>query len=183
MAIREILIWPDPELLKVSQPVDKIDDEIRTLAADLLATMYDAEGVGLAAPQVGVHKRVVVIDIHAAREADGEERPSGEPPLVLVNPEFVAKEGELSWEEGCLSVPGETGLVTRAAKVKVKYQDLDGKEQTVEAEGLKAVALQHECDHLDGKLFVDYVSRLKRNVIRRKMEKLRADRAADEAAA
>jgi peptide deformylase len=183
MAIREILIWPDPELLKVSARVEKVDDEIRRLAADLLATMYDAEGVGLAAPQVGVHKRVVVIDIHAQREIDGEERPSGEPPLVLVNPEFLEKSGELAWEEGCLSVPGETGLVSRAAKVKVRYTDLDGVEQTVEAEGLKAVALQHECDHLDGKLFVDYVSRLKRNVIRRKMEKLRADRAADEATA
>ena len=183
MAIREILIWPDPELLKVSQPVEKIDDEIKKLAADMLETMYDAEGVGLAAPQVGVHKRLVVIDIHAAREIDGEERPSGEPPLVLVNPELFAKEGELAWEEGCLSVPGETGTVTRAAKVKVRYTDLDGAVQELAAEGLKAVALQHECDHLDGKLFVDYVSRLKRNVIRRKMEKLRADRAADEAAA
>lgn len=179
MAIREILIWPDPELLKVSQPVEAIDEDLKKLAKDMLETMYAAEGVGLAAPQVGVLKRLVVIDIHAEREIDGVERPSAEPPLVLVNPVFVEKDGQMSWEEGCLSVPGETGQVTRAARVKVKYQDLDGNEQIVEAEGLKAVALQHECDHLDGKLFVDYLSRLKRNVIRRKMEKLRAERLAD----
>ena len=168
MAVREILIWPDPRLLKASAKVEAIDDEIKKLAADMLETMYDAEGVGLAAPQVGVHKRVVVIDIHSK---DGE-RPSGEEPLVLVNPEFLVKEGELTWEEGCLSVPGETGEVTRAAKVKVRYTDLAGKQIEMEAEGLKAVALQHECDHLDGKLFVDYLSRLKRNVIKKKMLKL-----------
>jgi peptide deformylase len=172
--VREILIWPDPELLKVSKPVEHIDDDIKVLVKDMLATMYDAEGVGLAAPQVGVHKRVVVIDIHSA----DAERPSGEEPLVLINPEFVHKEGSLAWEEGCLSVPGETGTVTRSAKVKVKYLDLEGKTVELEAEGLKAVALQHECDHLDGKLFVDYLSRLKRNVIKRKMQKLREDREA-----
>lgn len=174
MAIREILIWPDPRLLEVSQPVEQIDDEIKTLVADMLETMYDADGVGLAAPQVGVQKRVVVIDIYGA-EAD---RPSGEEPLVLINPVFEHKEGELSWEEGCLSVPGETGSVTRSAKVRVRYLDVEGNEQVLEAEGLKAVALQHECDHLDGKLFVDYLSRLKRNVIRRKMLKLIAEREA-----
>lgn len=178
MAIREILIWPDPRLLKVSEPVDEIDDEIRTLVADLLETMYDADGVGLAAPQVGVLKRVVVIDLYSP----DAERPSGEEPLVLINPVFEHKEGEMSWEEGCLSVPGETGTVTRAAKVRVRYTDLDGNEQRIEAEGLKAVALQHECDHLDGKLFVDYLSRLKRNVIRRKMLKLIAEREAQPAA-
>lgn len=172
MAIREILIWPDPRLAQKSEPVVEIDDEIRTLVKDMLETMYDADGVGLAAPQVNVHKRVIVIDIYGA-EAD---RPSGEEPLVLINPVFEKAEGELSWEEGCLSVPGETGVVTRAANVRVRYLDLDGKEQVLEAEGLKAVALQHECDHLDGKLFVDYLSRLKRNVIKRKMLKLKAER-------
>ena len=169
--VREILIWPDPELLKVSSPVTEIDGEIRTLVDDMLATMYDADGVGLAAPQVGVHKRVVVIDIHSA-DAD---TPSGEKALVLINPEFLHKEGSLEWEEGCLSVPGETGSVTRSAKVKVRYLDLEGKTVELEAEGLKAVALQHECDHLDGKLFVDYLTRLKRNVIKRKMQKLREE--------
>ena len=172
--VREILIWPDPELLKRSVPVTTIDDGLKTLVTDMLETMYDADGVGLAAPQVGVHKRVVVIDIHS----HDAESPSGEKPLVLINPEFLVKEGSLAWEEGCLSVPGETGSVTRSAKVKVRYLDLEGAAVELEAEGLKAVALQHECDHLDGKLFVDYLSRLKRNVIKRKMQKLREDRAA-----
>jgi peptide deformylase len=172
--------------LKPSAKVAEIDDEIRQLVQDMFDTMYDADGVGLAAPQIGVHKRVVVVDIRAyEREQDGKavEIPSGEKPLVLINPEFSAKSGELEWEEGCLSVPGETGMVTRAAKCTVKYLDLEGREQIIEAEGLKSVALQHECDHLDGKLFVDYLSRLKRNVIKKKMMKLIADRDAEEAGA
>ena len=172
MAILDILIWPDPKLLQVSEPITEIDDELRQLASDMLETMYDADGVGLAAPQVGIQKRMVIVDIHAG----ADERPSGEKPLVLINPEFTHQEGELTWEEGCLSVPGELGEVTRSAKVTMKYMDLEGQEHTVEADGLKAVALQHECDHLDGKLFVDYLSRLKRNVIRRRMNKLRAER-------
>lgn len=175
MAIRDILIWPDPRLAQRSEPVAVIDDEIKVLVRDMLETMYDADGVGLAAPQVGVHKRVVVIDIYGSEE----DRPSGEEPLILVNPVFEKAEGELSWEEGCLSVPGETGIVTRAADVRVRYLDLDGNEQVLEAEGLKAVALQHECDHLEGKLFVDYLSRLKRNVIKRKMLKLKAEQEED----
>lgn len=174
--LREILIWPDPRLLVRSEPVTEITDEIRVLVKDMLETMYDADGVGLAAPQVGVHKRVVVIDIYGSEE----DRPSGEEPLVLINPVFEKAEGKLTWEEGCLSVPGETGNVTRAADVRVRYTDLEGNEQVLEAQGLKAVALQHECDHLDGKLFVDYVSRLKRNVIKRKMMKLREERGLEE---
>jgi peptide deformylase len=177
MAVREILIWPDPRLAEVSAPVEMVDDEIRELVADMLETMYQADGVGLAAPQVAVLKRVVVIDIWGSEE----DRPSGEEPLVLINPVFELAEGELTWEEGCLSVPGETGQVTRAAHVKVRYLDLAGDEQLLEAEGLKAVALQHECDHLNGKLFVEYLSRLKRSVIKRKMLKLKADREAEAA--
>jgi peptide deformylase len=186
MAVRDILIWPDPELLKVSAPVTVIDDGVRALVKDLFDTMYDADGVGLAAPQLGVHRRVVVVDIRAyEREQNGEPvvvAPS-EAPLVLINPTFSKLVGELEWEEGCLSVPGETGLVTRAARCQVRFLDLDGKEQVVDAEGLKAVALQHECDHLDGKLFVDYLSRLKRNVIKKKMLKLLEERAAEAAEA
>ena len=174
MALREILIWPDPRLLTVSAPVQEVTEETKTLVRDMLETMYDADGVGLAAPQVGVHQRVVVVDIYGV----DEDRPSGEEPLVLINPEFLLREGELEWEEGCLSVPGETGKITRAAHVKMRYLNLDGEMEELEVEGLKAVALQHECDHLDGKLFVDYVSRLKRNVIRRKMQKLIAEREA-----
>lgn len=169
MAIHEILIWPDPLLMKKSEPIKTIDDSIKTLARDMLETMYAHDGVGLAAPQIGVHLRLVVIDIHSA----DAERPSGEEPLILINPEFLVKEGKMSWDEGCLSVPGEYGPVSRASKVKVRYLDLDGNEQFIEAEGLKAVALQHECDHLEGKIFVEYLGPLKRSVIKRKMEKLR----------
>lgn len=186
MSVRDILIWPDPELLKVSAPVTAIDDGVRALVKDLFDTMYDADGVGLAAPQLGVHRRVVVVDIRAyEREHDGEQVtiPASEAPLVLINPSFTRLEGELEWEEGCLSVPGETGLVTRAARCTVRFLDLEGSEQTLDAEGLKAVALQHECDHLEGKLFVDYLSRLKRNVIRKKMLKLLEEREAETAEA
>lgn len=186
MAVRDILIWPDPELLKPSAPVAVIDDKVRALVQDLFDTMYDADGVGLAAPQIGVHQRVVVVDIRAyEREQDGEKVaiPASEAPLVLINPRFTLLSGELEWEEGCLSVPGETGLVTRAARCKVRYLDLEGKEHELDAEGLKSVALQHECDHLDGKLFVDYLSRLKRNVIKKKMLKLIEDREAEAAGA
>lgn len=185
MAVRDILIWPNPELTKVSQKVEAIDDGIRALVKDMFDSMYAADGVGLAAPQIGVHKRVVVIDIRSYDREQPEggtvEVPSGEAPLVLINPEFSQKSGELEWEEGCLSVPGESGMVTRAARCTVKYLDLDGKEQVIEAEGLKSVALQHECDHLEGKLFVDYLSRLKRNVIKKKMMKLIEERQAEAA--
>lgn len=179
MAIRDILIWPDPRLMKVSKPVELKDgvvpDDVKALVKDMFATMYDADGVGLAAPQVGVLLRVVVVDIRSyeKEQKDGKvDVPSGEEPIALINPVFSDKAGKLEWEEGCLSVPGETGLVTRAAKCRVDYIDIDGKPQSIEAEGLKSVALQHECDHLDGKLFVDYLSTLKRGVIKRKMLKL-----------
>lgn len=188
MTIREILIWPHPTLLKVSKPVElkdgKVPDDVKTLVKDMFATMYDADGIGLAAPQVGVLQRVVVVDIRAyeREQADGKvEVPSGEAPIALINPVFSQKSGKLEWEEGCLSVPGETGMITRAAKCRVDYVDIDGQPQFIEAEGLKAVALQHECDHLDGKLFVDYLSPLKRGVIKRKMLKL-VERESEEAA-
>jgi peptide deformylase len=193
MAIRDILIWPDPRLLKPSKSVvlqadGSVPDEVKTLVKDMFDTMYDADGVGLAAPQVGVHQRVVVVDIRAYDAADADadstgqrtETPSGEAPVVLINPVFSAKSGTLEWDEGCLSVPGETGLVTRSATCRVDYIDLDGKPQVIEASGLKSVALQHECDHLDGKLFVDYLSTLKRGVIKRKMLKLIAEREASQ---
>ena len=187
MTIRPILIWPLPTLLKVSKPVElqdgKVPEDVQVLVKDMFATMYDADGIGLAAPQVGVLQRVVVVDIRAyeKEQKDGKETPSGEVPIALINPVFSNKSGKLEWEEGCLSVPGETGMITRSAKCRVDYIDLDGKPQFIEAEGLKAVALQHECDHLDGKLFVDYLSPLKRNVIKRKMQKL-IEREAEEAA-
>ncbi len=191
MAIRDILIWPDPRLLKVSKPVEfnadgSVPDDVKALIKDMFDTMYDADGVGLAAPQVGVHKRVVVVDIRAydKNTKEGEPRteiPSGEAPIALINPVFSNKSGSIEWEEGCLSVPGETGMVKRAGACRLDYIDVDGKPQFIEAEGLKAVALQHECDHLDGKLFVDYLSALKRNVIKRKMLKLIAEQGGDDA--
>ncbi|MDP2341244.1 MAG: peptide deformylase [Deltaproteobacteria bacterium] len=179
MAIRDILIWPNPRLMKISAPVELVDgkvpDEIKTLVRDMFLTMYDADGIGLAAPQVGALVRVVVVDIRAyeREQADGKvEIPSGETAIALINPVFSEKSGKLEWEEGCLSVPGETGMVTRSAKCRVDYVDVDGQPHHIQAEGLKAIALQHECDHLDGKLFVDYLSPLKRGVIKRKMLRL-----------
>jgi peptide deformylase len=182
MAVRDILIWPNPELLKISKPVDVIDDSVRDLVRDLFETMYAADGVGLAAPQIGVLQRVVVVDIRAyeKEQEDGKvEVPSGEEPIALINPRFADKQGNLTWDEGCLSVPGETGKVTRSARCTLHYLDLEGREQVIHAEGLKAVALQHECDHLDGKLFVDYLSKLKRDMIKKRMIKLIADREDD----
>lgn len=184
MAVRQILIWPDPELMKISAKVEVVDASVKALVQDMFDSMYAADGVGLAAPQIGVHKRVVVVDIRSyeREQKDGKvEIPSGEQPLVLINPEFSNKSGEIEWEEGCLSVPGEVGMVTRAAKCTVTYLDLDGQQCVLEAEELKAVALQHECDHLDGKLFVDYLSRLKRGVIKKKMLKLIEEREAEAA--
>lgn len=186
MALRDILIWPNPQLMKVSKPVElnadgSVPDDVKLLIKDMFDTMYDADGIGLAAPQVGVLKRVVVVDIRAydnEPDEDGKvpEAPSGEVPVALINPVFSDKSGKLEWDEGCLSVPGESGLVTRAAKCRVDYVDVDGKAQHIEAEGLKSVALQHECDHLEGKLFVDYLSPLKRNLIKKRMVKLIASR-------
>ncbi len=171
MEKREILIWPDPRLKQVSEPVTAFDADLRQLVGDLLETMYAKDGVGLAAPQIGVARRVLVIDIYAGRD----ERPEGAEPLVVINPEFVEKSGTLIWEEGCLSVPGETGDVKRASHVRVRYQDLEGETCEVEGEDLLAVALQHENDHLDGVLFVDHLSKLKRDLIKRKMLRLKAE--------
>ena len=185
MAVREILIWPDAELLKVSAKVDIVDESVKALVRDMFDSMYAADGIGLAAPQIGVHKRVVIVDIRSyerEQPATGRvEIASGEEPLVLINPEISNMSGELEWEEGCLSVPGEVGLVTRAAKCTLTYLDLNGAKCVLEAEGLKAVALQHECDHLDGKLFVDYLSRLKRGVIKKKMLRLIEERESEAA--
>ena len=164
MTIRKILILPDPVLRKVAQPVEAIDDRIRTLAGDMLDTMYDAPGVGLAAPQVGVLERVVVCD--CSRE--------GEPPapMALVNPEIVwASEERKVHEEGCLSIPEYTEDVERPASVRVAYLDLDGNRQEVAADGLLAVCLQHEIDHLDGVLFIDHLSRLKRERVTKRFAK------------
>lgn len=165
MALLSILQFPDPRLRTPATPVTEITEQVRTLAADMFETMYHAPGIGLAATQVNVPQRVIVIDI--SREKDQ--------PLCLVNPEILDKNGEEEMEEGCLSVPGVFESVRRAEKVRVRYLSLDGRETIIDADGLLAVCIQHEIDHLDGRLFVDYLSTLKRNRIRRRLEKAQAE--------
>jgi peptide deformylase len=167
--IRPILIHPDPRLKKLCDPVAEITAEVRQLAADMLETMYDAPGIGLAAPQVGVTKRVIVMDCIK----DGPPEP-----IALVNPEVIwASEDQTIYEEGCLSIPEVYNDITRPAEVTVRWLDLDGKPQERQFSGLWAICVQHEIDHLDGKLFIDYLGPLKRQMITRKMEKLKRERA------
>lgn len=147
MAIRKIRIEGDDVLAKVSKPVAEVTDKIRELVEDMLDTMYEAEGVGLAAPQVGILKRICVIDV----------TPEGDSPIILINPEIIERDGEQTGSEGCLSVPGKSGVVTRANHVKVKALDLDMNEQIIEGTELLARALQHEIDHLDGIIYTSKV--------------------------
>ncbi|MGD8235367.1 MAG: peptide deformylase [Chromatiales bacterium] len=161
MAKREILHFPDPRLRNVARPVEEVDDEIRQLVDDMFETMYDAPGIGLAAIQINVAKRVIVVDV----SEDKSE------PLCLINPEILEKEGEETMDEGCLSVPEIYEPVTRAEKIRVRALDREGKSYEMDVDGLLAVCIQHEIDHLDGKLFVDYLSNLKRQRIRKKLEK------------
>jgi peptide deformylase len=171
--VREILIWPDPLLKKVSAPVDRVDDGIRRLLDDMAETMYAADGVGLAAPQIGELRRCIVIDTSPRQE--------GQKLIHLVNPEIVRGEGETVYTEGCLSIPGEAEDVDRFAKVWVRALDYHGKPFELEADGLLAIALQHEHDHLQGTLFVDHLSSLKRELIRRRMKKLKAEKSSESA--
>ncbi len=161
MSLLNILHFPDQRLRTRAQPVEVVNDEIKQLVSDLFETMYTAPGIGLAATQVDVHKRVIVID-------SSEDKNS---PLCLINPEIMSNEGEQEYEEGCLSVPGFYELVNRADKVRVKALDKEGKEFELDADGLLAVCIQHEIDHLEGKLFVDYLSEMKRSRIRKKLIK------------
>lgn len=161
--IRTILTYPDPELKKKSAPVAIINDSLRQLVRDMAETMYDAPGIGLAAPQIGVHQRVIVIDI-----AGGDEPPEL---IAAINPVIVHAEGETFEEEGCLSVPKYAANVRRHAKIVVKGLNPEGEEMTWKADGLLAIAFQHEIDHLDGILFIDQISQLKRDIFRRKYRK------------
>ena len=161
MAVLQVLHFPDERLRTVAKPVDKITPEIQQLVTDMLDTMYDENGIGLAATQIDVHQRVVVIDISEDRNE----------PMVFINPEITSRSGETSYEEGCLSVPQNYAKVERAAEVTVKAQDRDGNWFERHADGLLAICLQHELDHLLGKLFIDYLSPLKRDRIRKKLEK------------
>ncbi|MBE4098379.1 peptide deformylase [Vibrio parahaemolyticus] len=163
MSVLQVLTFPDDRLRTVAKPVDAVTPEIQKIVDDMIETMYDEEGIGLAATQVDIHKRIVVIDISETRDE----------PMVLINPEILEKRGEDGIEEGCLSVPGARALVPRAAEVTVKSLDRDGKEFTFEADDLLAICVQHELDHLQGKLFVDYLSPLKRKRIQDKLAKIK----------
>jgi peptide deformylase len=161
MALRQILHFPDPRLRKKATAITKVTEDIRQLADDMLETMYDAPGIGLAATQVNVQKRLVVIDIS----------PDMNEPYIFINPEIAQKEGEREHEEGCLSVPDSYEVVTRADTVRVTALDRNGKRFELDAGDLLATCIQHEIDHLDGKLFVDYLSNLKRQRIKKRLEK------------
>ena len=185
MAIREIVEVPDARLKLVSQPVEAFDDSLRTLVADMFETMYDAHGIGLAAIQVGEPVRVMVIDLQEPDpDAEGEEcgdhgcghdhRPTKKNPLTFINPEIFEVSEELSvYQEGCLSIPEIYGDVERPARCRVRWQDLNGANHEQELDGLLATCLQHEMDHLNGILFIDHLSRLKRNMALKKLDKLR----------
>jgi peptide deformylase len=168
MSKLKILEFPDPRLRTKATVVDVVDDKLRVLIGDMFETMYAAPGIGLAATQVDVHKRLLVTDV----SADKDE------PYVLINPEILEKDGVTVTDEGCLSVPGYYEEVERAEHIKVRFLDRDGAEVELDAHGLLAVCIQHEIDHLDGKLFVDYLSEVKRSRIRRKLEKERRQQAA-----
>jgi peptide deformylase len=171
MTIRPILIHPDPRLKKPCAPVDAVTDEVRALAADMLATMYDAPGVGLAAPQIGVLKRIIVMDCNKAPEAEPR-------PMALVNPEILWESADrVMSEEGCLSLPDQYAPVERSAEVRLRWTDLDGAQQEETFQGLWAVCAQHEIDHLNGVLFIDHLGFMKRQMITRRMVKLKRERA------
>lgn len=171
MALMEILTYPDPRLAMKCDDVTDFGPSLKKLVEDMLETMYDAPGVGLAAPQVNVQKNLVVIDIEYDSSEDEPPVLSNQNPLVLVNPKIVAREGEQYFKEGCLSVPGEAEEVLRALKVTVEYQDINGKPQKLEAVEYLAVAVQHELDHLDGRLFIDRLSFVKSKTIKRRLKR------------
>ncbi|HBC56271.1 MAG TPA: peptide deformylase [Gammaproteobacteria bacterium] len=161
MALLNILHYPDPRLKNVASPVDEVSEEIRKLLDDMLETMYDAPGIGLAATQVNIPKRLIVIDISEQKNS----------PLYLVNPEIVRQEGDTEMEEGCLSVPGIFASVDRANQIEVKALGKDGEIQEFTADGLLAICIQHEIDHLNGVLFIDYLSEIRRQRIKKKLQK------------
>ncbi len=171
MSLRPILIHPDPRLKKPATQIDAISDDIRRLADDMLETMYDAPGIGLAAPQVGVSKRLLVMD--CVKEEGAEPRP-----MVLINPQVTWKSDEKNtYEEGCLSIPEQYADIERPAEVEVAWTGLDGTHYSERFDGLWATCVQHEIDHLDGILFIDYLKPLKRQIITRKMQKLKREQA------
>ena len=173
MAIRPIVEVPDPRLRQISSPVEEVTDEVRELVSDMFETMYDAPGIGLAAIQVGVPKRILVIDLQEPAEEGGEPVKD---PRVFINPEILTtSEQDVPYTEGCLSVPDQYAAVDRPDAIRARWLDLDGKQREEEIDGLLAVCLQHEMDHLNGVLFIDHLSRLKRDMILRKLAKQRKE--------
>ena len=170
MTIKPLVLLPDPVLRKNSEPIEQVDEAVRTLADDMLETMYDAPGIGLAAIQIGVPRRMLVIDCSKEEEEKA--------PMLFINPEIVSRSDEASvYEEGCLSIPDYYAEVERPAQIIVDYIDRNGKKQQVEADGLLATCLQHEIDHLNGVLFIDHISKLKRDMVVRKFTKMAKSRA------
>ena len=163
MAVLDVLIYPDERLKTIAAPVAEVNDEVRRIIDDMFETMYQHEGIGLAATQVDIHRRIITIDIDGTKQNQ----------VVLINPEILDAEGETGIEEGCLSIPGFRALVPRKEKVTVKALDRHGKEFTLDADGLLAICIQHEIDHLNGILFVDYLSPLKRQRIKEKLMKVK----------
>ncbi len=162
MALLNILQYPDPRLHTVAKPVTEVDERVRRIVADMFETMYSAKGVGLAATQVDIHERIIVVDTSEQRDQ----------PMVLINPEIVQRSSDCKeWEEGCLSLPGIYDKVTRPDRIRVRALDARGESFEIEGDGLLSVCVQHEMDHLDGKVFVDHLSALKRNRIRARMRK------------
>ncbi|MCM2322235.1 MAG: peptide deformylase [Oligoflexia bacterium] len=193
MAKLKIFKFPDLVLAKKAVPIPRVEKALHKLADDMLETMYVSPGVGLAANQVGLLDRILVIDADYEMEElpEGTEPPAGaevvngalirnKKPRIIINPEIILREGNILFEEGCLSVPEFTAEVKRSEKLKLKYQDIDGLTRTLDAEGLLAIVIQHEIDHLDGKLFIDRLSPLKKEMVRKRLRKERAEREADE---
>jgi len=167
MALLDVLHFPDPRLRTIAKAVDTVTPEIKTITTDMIETMYDEDGVGLAATQVNIHLRIAVIDVSETRDQ----------PMVLINPEIIEQSGEEESQEGCLSVPETHADVQRSEFVTVRYLDIDENEQTLQADGLLAVCIQHELDHLKGKLFIDYLSPFKQKRIKAKLEKIQRQNA------
>jgi peptide deformylase len=183
MSKLKIYTFPDLILTQTAQPIARVEKPLHKLADDMLETMYDAPGIGLAANQVGILQRILVIDTDYDLDEpmEGGEGPviRNKDPKIIINPEIILKEGTTAIEEGCLSVPEYTAEVKRAEKIKLQYQDMDGLTKTLSAEGLLAVCIQHEMDHLDGKLFIDRLSSLKKEMVRKRLRTERAQREAD----
>ena len=177
MAILRIYETPDPVLRQISTPVETVDDDLRTLVADMFETMYDAPGIGLAAVQVGVPKRLLVMDLQEPQDPDNPEGPVVKEPRVFINPEVLwASETTIPYTEGCLSVPDQYAEVLRPDRIRARWLDEQGKAHEEDLDGLLAVCLQHEMDHLEGVLFIDHLSKLKRDMVLKKLAKARKER-------